>query len=510
MKPRYIPTISSFYTVAFDRRKEEESIPPVPPLPKPHAADPSSVTPYLCLQSSLTQIAFNRLTLVFVFAALYVHAFSSAVQWALSSTESSVLSVCAASTASVDTGLPLASVVVNATESALLSAIDAIDSSAQHTLSTTVNSIADSAVDYITQVQSLYELVGATSKDQYSFSSVVQSALASIHAQQKPAFQESTNFDLFVNRSSSTSATIAGACPSEAQIIAYFTDLVNSVQTLKNNCLALLIVFALLCYFPATLNTWYHWRSTRHQAKLLQNLEFADALDNIDMARNPAVTWLGLQITKRFFSSHNDRSSNRVRWTINYILSPTMLFLLGTGLIFSLVSLCQSAIVAPIFQSPNNSFTTLESFSNLSSSALFKWASQCNSALVKAETSINENHVKNINDYTQFMSNTIDVFIRSMDDQLKKIGASLVSPNVSSFDTHVKLTNITYPQVNTTVLPTEQSIYQQTTHGALAALCEALDSVVTAHMQIGVAFLSFWLGVSIAAAAYSIYQYKRS
>lgn len=312
----------------------------------------------------------------------------------------------------------------------------------------------------------------------------------------------------------------ADICPVGAKIQAQFKKVKTAINTVKRNCLASMIVLAVVFILLSAGYEKYKWKRTMEQATALETPGgFWDPVENVHAAEEPLSTKLGFSMA--VLLGRTEKSRTLIRWFIDYFSSPPAFNLFLTGSWFMIAFVCQATIIHPISAANLNddTFTSTTTSSIADNSTISVWVNQVNSALEESESKINSD-LSNL--YKQSLNDTyetLNVYQNSLASKFREFfgdyGDSLSIPNTLSstvvYPTEVTVPSIKLPRVDESDIPSVKSVSGSLDiTDSVNSLSSTLNYIAETTMQLAIAFLSAWTFLLFASLTYAVCMKKFS
>jgi phage gp36-like protein len=308
-------------------------------------------------------------------------------------------------------------------------------------------------------------------------------------------------------------------CPVGSKIEAQFRQVKSSINTVKRNCLASMIVLAVIFILLSAGYEKYKWKRTMEQATALETPGgFWDPVENVHAAEEPLSTKLGFSTS--LLLGGNEKSRTFIRWFIDYFSAPPSLNLMLIGSWFLIAFVCQATIIHPISSADLDENTlTSTSTSSDSHSSITTWIGHVNTALERSESKINSDLS---NQYKQSLDNTyetLNVYQNSLASKFREFfgdyGDSLSIPitlsNTIVFPTEVTVPSIKLPRVDPSDIPSIKSVSGSLDiTDSVSRISSTLNYLSETTMQLGIAFLSVWTFLFLASLVYALCMNKFS
>ncbi|WPH04091.1 Hypothetical protein R9X50_00697600 [Acrodontium crateriforme] len=207
-------------------------------------------------------------------------------------------------------------------------------------------------------------------------------------------------------------------CSDNQGVSDFFDGLVATERAAKKIFLGVIVVLAILAMIPMGYQELRRYRFMKARAQLIKT----DAVDNMDavyLCSRPYTSGFGLWLGKKFSSL---RSQTLVRWSIAYLTTVPMLFILSLAIAGLLGCLCQYILLktiekeVPVLENQIIGFSdkVINSLNNASE----QWAIGTNKIINDTNFKINENVFGWVNTTTHAVNHTLNVFVDEMENVL--------------------------------------------------------------------------------------------
>lgn len=312
----------------------------------------------------------------------------------------------------------------------------------------------------------------------------------------------------------------ADICPVGSEVQSQFKQVKSAINTVKRNCLASMVVLAIVFILLSAGYEKYKWKRTMEMATALETPGgFWDPVENVHAAEEPLSTKLGFSMALSLGGS--EKSRTLIRWFIDYFSSPPAFNLLLIGSWFMIAFVCQATILHPIASADldESTFTSTTTSSISQNSTISTWVSHVNSALENSESKINSAL------YTQYKQSlddtyeTLNVYQNSIASKFRGFfgdyGDSLSIPNTLSstivYPTEVTAPSIKLPRVDKSDIPSVMSVSGSfDVTDSVNSLSTTLNYLAETTMQVAVVFLSVWTFIFLASLIYAVCMKKFS
>lgn len=321
-------------------------------------------------------------------------------------------------------------------------------------------------------------------------------------------------------------AIMSSVCPSIENLEAQFQTYQTRIGQLQRNALIVLILFGVVTVVPVTVYKYFSWQYLLRRARELSTPgSCADPAETILAANNPIVSWFSWHTALKFYP---DDAALRVmyRWFFSYILTDTMLFLLGSFIGLIVLYSCEKSALSIVTSTigPHSSIyknSPLFSDNSTLTSSIDSWANEINGRVNAAQDATNQNLQGIVSTaYQQMRTNFANAASNMQSKFESQIQASGLDVSIGTLllDSQVPLSSfvfsgVSYPQLNSSAIFEElngfafssDSFSSQHASGPLeiiTSMTEIFQNAFNIHLQLGMVLLSVWLLYVLVAVLY--------